>query len=69
MTNARLVVDRVMEWLPAVVPAVVLFSLFFALDGNLRWLGLFGFLPLLLASQGCRTCGGAGRSCNTRGGN
>jgi len=39
------------------VPAAVLFSLFFVFDGNMRWLGLMGVIPLLLHGLGCPSCG------------
>lgn len=32
-----------------IVLGLVLFSLFFLLDGNLKYLGLIGFVPLLTA--------------------
>jgi len=32
--------------------AVVLFALVFVLDGNLRWLAVLGFVPLLTAFAG-----------------
>jgi hypothetical protein len=31
------------------VMAVVLFSLFFILEGNLKWIGLVGIVPLMTA--------------------
>lgn len=40
--------DRVVR----VVIALVLFSLFFVLEGNLRWLGLIGIIPLATAVIG-----------------
>lgn len=48
---------RLVWLLRAAVPAAVFFSLAFALEGGLRWLGLFGFLPLLLAAGGVPSCG------------
>ena len=41
------------------VPAAVFFSLFFTLDGGLKWIGLFGIVPLVLLWQrvpGCGAC-------------
>jgi len=38
-------VDRVVR----IILAIVLFSLFFILSGNLKWLGLLGLLPLFTA--------------------
>lgn len=39
------------------VPAASLFSVLFALDGDLRWIGLLGVVPLLFAfHKGCPTC-------------
>ena len=41
-------------------PAAVLFSAFFALDGNLKWIGLLGIIPLIAAIAAPRCgCGGA----------
>lgn len=34
------------------VMAVVFFSLFFILSGDLKWLGLIGFVPLLTGLMG-----------------
>ena len=45
-------------------PAAVLFSMAFALEGGLRWMGLLGFIPLALAFvPGCTACGGR-RACS-----
>lgn len=41
-------IDRVIR----IVAAVVLFSLFLLLPGNLKWFGLLGFLPLITAIVG-----------------
>jgi len=41
-------VDRVIR----VVLAIVLFSLFFLLHGNLKWFGLLGLIPLITAIVG-----------------
>jgi len=38
------------------IPAAALFSLFFAFDGGLQWLGLLGLLPFALAVTG-KGCG------------
>jgi len=39
------------------LPAAVIFTLLFSLEGNLRWLGLLGFIPLALAfCKGCTSC-------------
>ncbi|NQV46511.1 MAG: DUF2892 domain-containing protein [Rhodospirillaceae bacterium] len=39
------------------LPAAIIFMLFFSLEGNLRWLALLGFIPLILAfCKGCTAC-------------
>ncbi len=39
------------------LPAVVIFTLFLSFEGNLRWLALLGFIPLVLAfCKGCTAC-------------
>jgi len=39
------------------VPAAALFSALFALNGDLRWIGLLGVVPLLFAfHKGCPSC-------------
>jgi hypothetical protein len=39
------------------VPAATLFSALFALDGNLRWIGLLGVVPMFFAfHKGCPSC-------------
>ncbi len=39
------------------LPAAVIFTLFFSFEGHLRWLGVLGFIPLFLAfSKGCTAC-------------
>lgn len=39
------------------LPAAVIFVLFFSFEGNLRWLGLLGFIPLALVfCKGCTAC-------------
>ncbi len=50
-------VERSVELAVRLIPVLVLFSLFFAFEGGMRWLGLLGFLPLALWAGGCRTCG------------
>jgi hypothetical protein len=51
-----------LTWTVRLVPAVALFSAFFALEGDLRWIGLFGFVPLALTAglPGC-ACAARGR--------
>lgn len=41
-------VDRVVR----IILAIVLFSLFFLLPGNLKWFGLLGLIPLITALVG-----------------
>lgn len=41
-------IDRVVR----VIIGVALLSLFFVLEGNLRWIGLIGLVPLLTALVG-----------------
>ncbi len=48
--------EKTIEIVFRLIPAAALFSMFFALDGGLRWMGLFGFLPLLLWAKGCPSC-------------
>jgi len=36
------------------LPAAVIFILFLSFEGNLRWLSLLGFIPLILVL--CRDC-------------
>ncbi|MDH3234977.1 MAG: hypothetical protein OEQ29_15770 [Alphaproteobacteria bacterium] len=55
--------ERIVEIAFRLIPAVVLFSLAFADVGALRWLSLFGFVPLLLWAAGCQTCGTRRGSC------
>lgn len=39
------------------LPAAVIFTLFLSFEGNLRWLALFGFIPLILVfCPGCNAC-------------
>jgi len=49
--------ERIVEIAFRLIPAAVLFSLAFSEVGALRWLSLFGFVPLLLWAAGCQTCG------------
>ena len=45
------------DWSVRLIPAAALFSLLFAFEDNMRWLGLLGAVPLLLALQpGCPSC-------------
>ena len=53
-----------LDWTRRLAPAVVLFSLFFAFEGGLRWLGLLGFVPLALTLSGGCGCGAGGRQGN-----
>lgn len=47
-----------LDWIFRLLPAMVLLSLAFALDGDLRWLGLLGIPVLCLAlSKDCPRCG------------
>ncbi len=46
------------------IPAAVLFSLFFVMEGGLAWLGLFGLAPLALALAGIG-CGCGGRKASS----
>jgi len=47
------------------VPAVALFSLLFVMEGNLKWLGLLGVIPLFMAAHpGCPTCDPRANSCD-----
>lgn len=60
----RKALDRVafaLTWVLRLAPAVALFSAFFALEGGLRWIGLFGFVPLALAFAGLPGCACAAR--------
>ena len=39
------------------LPAAVIFALFFSFEGNMRWLALLGIIPLALAfNKGCTAC-------------
>ncbi len=49
--------ERAVEIVFRLIPVAVLFSLAFADVGALRWLSLFGFVPLFLWAAGCQTCG------------
>ena len=60
----RKALDRLalaLTWAFRLIPAVALFSAFFALEGGLRWIGLFGFVPLALAFAGLPGCACAAR--------
>jgi len=47
-----------LDWIIRLLPAAVLLSLAFALDGGLRWLGLLGIPALFFAlSKDCPRCG------------
>ena len=50
-------IERGVEIAFRLIPALVLFSLFFSFEGGMRWLGLLGFVPLALWAGGCQTCG------------
>lgn len=56
--------SRIFYWLLAnlrtIAAAAALFSLFFVMDDGLRWLGLFGVVPLALGFAGCPSCGPRG---------
>lgn len=52
------------SWIFRLLPAAVLFSLAFALDGGLRWLGLFGIAALFIGlNKDCPLCGPQPRTC------
>jgi len=55
--NALTPTERAVEIVFRLIPVAVLFSLAFADVGVLRWLSLFGFVPLILWAAGCPTCG------------
>ncbi|MCP5370635.1 MAG: hypothetical protein H6907_02790 [Hyphomicrobiales bacterium] len=45
------------DWTVRLIPAVALFSLFFAFEGNMRWLGVLGLLPFFMAfHRDCPSC-------------
>ena len=47
-----------LDWIFRLLPAAVLLSLAFVLDGGLRWLGLMGVVTLCFAlSKACPRCG------------
>ncbi len=51
-------VEVIVTWLLRLLPALALFSALFAAEGDLRWIGLLGILPLIMAFQrGCPSCG------------
>ncbi len=49
------------DWIRRLAPSLVLFSLFFAFEDGLRWLGLLGLVPLALVLLGGSACGACGR--------
>jgi hypothetical protein len=50
-------VVTVLDTCVKLVPSAALFSALFALDDNLRWIGLLGVVPLFFAFQkGCPSC-------------
>jgi hypothetical protein len=53
--------SSVVFWTVRLIPAAALFSAFFALEGSLRWIGLFGFIPLVLALARVPGCACAAR--------
>lgn len=60
LLEKRLSMDKIASlfvFFMRLVPAAVLFALFFSFEGNMRWLGLLGFIPLVLAfNKGCTAC-------------
>lgn len=52
-------VEKILAWVPTLIASAALFSLFFAGDASLAWLGVLGFVPLGLRLTRCPTCGGA----------
>lgn len=63
--SASILLPRLVFWTVRLIPAVALFSAFFALDGNLRWIGLLGFIPLALALARVPGCACAARGKDT----
>ena len=58
MRNLALVLADIVIWTIRLAPAAALLSLGLVLEGDLRWLGLFGLIPLTLAFMpGCAACG------------
>ena len=58
------VFGTIFDWFIRLLPAMALFSLFFAFDDGLRWLGLFGFVPLVMALHpSCPTCDPRAKAC------
>ena len=56
------------DWGVRLIPAAALFSLFFAFEGELRWLGLLGIVPLFLVTRrDCPSCGFRQQSCDASG--
>ena len=58
--GAKFTIGDLFDWTVRLIPAVALFSLFFAFEGNMRWLGVLGLLPFFMAFH--RDC----PSCDTR---
>jgi len=49
--------EDIFVWFVKLVPVAALFSLFFALDGNLKWLGALAIIPLVMAfRKDCPSC-------------
>ena len=59
--SASTLLSGLVFWTVRLIPAAALFSAFFALEGNLRWIGLLGFLPLALALARAPGCACAAR--------
>ena len=55
--SASTLATRLVFWTVRLIPAAALFSAFFVEDGNLRWIGLLGFIPLALALARAPGCG------------
>lgn len=57
-------IGTLFDWFVRLIPAAAFFSLFFAFEDNMRWLGLLGIIPLFMATQkGCPSCSIRDRSC------
>lgn len=49
--------DMAVAWLFRLIPAAALLSVLFATEGPLRWIGLLGLVPLMLATRReCPSC-------------
>ncbi len=47
----------IFNWTVRLTPAAALFSLFFVMEADLRWLGVLGLLPLVFAFRDdCPAC-------------